>query len=210
MVNNNDASIYRVGDIVIGSKDPSKSIYSATGTKIVQEGVSLYGSEQELADIAKDLTRSAMGAGGIPLPVLGSQQQNQPKGKKRTSKSSKGAKNPSADFGKTGTAQYIPSLYTEIGQYTQPIKEAMQLTVQFENDFGKIKAKVENIVEHDLAFLLIFTNEDSVVFEPKVGEQLALHTPDRERFEVYYPGVTFDSPENTKKFMILFKVPEEN
>jgi len=48
------------------------------------------------------------------------------------------------------------------------------------------------------------------LFEPKVGESLRLHTPSREVFEVYYPGVTFDSPDSDKKFMILFKVPEEN
>ena len=83
-------------------------------------------------------------------------------------------------------------------------------TVQFENDFGKIRAKVEQVIEHEHAFMLVFTDEDAVVFEPKTGESLVFHTDDRRVFSVYYPGVTFNWPADDKKFMILFKLPEEN
>jgi hypothetical protein len=57
--------------------------------------------------------------------------------------------------------------------------------------------------------MLVFTDDDSMVFEPKIGETLVLHTPERYRASVYYPGVTFNSPDSDKKFMILFKVLEE-
>ena len=212
MENKTDNSMYRVGDIVIGSSDPSKSVYSITGTKINPEGVSLYGSDKDLTARAKDLARSAVMAGGIPIPITqgnSSSIQNK-KLKKKTTKT-----NIQEAFSREN---YMASVSHEIGNYVksdgaayvpqEPVRT--QSTVQFENDFGKIKSKVESIVEHDLAFMLVYSDEDSVVFEPKVGELLAIHMPDKRRIEVYYPGVTFDSPDNSKKLMILFKVPAEN
>ena len=204
MENKTDNSMYRVGDIVIGSSDPSKSVYSITGTKINPEGVSLYGSDKDLTARAKDLARSAVMAGGIPIPITqgnSSSIQNK-KLKKKTTKTiiqeAFSRENYMASVKSDGAA-YVPQ---------EPVRT--QSTVQFENDFGKIKSKVESIVEHDLAFMLVYSDEDSVVFEPKVGELLAIHMPDKRRIEVYYPGVTFDSPDNSKKLMILFKVPAEN
>jgi hypothetical protein len=91
-----------------------------------------------------------------------------------------------------------------------PVSKINLHTLQFENEFGRIKSKVEHIVEHDQAYMLIFSDTDAMVFEPKVGESLLLHLPDKTQVNVYYPGVTFDSPESSKKFMILFKLPEEN
>jgi hypothetical protein len=102
--------------------------------------------------------------------------------------------------------------YEHTEAYQEPVRhdEVKQYTVQFENDFGKMKARVEQMIEHPQAYMLVFKDEDAVVFEPKVGETLVFHTTDREQVSVYYPGVTFDSPDSSKKFMILFKVPEEN
>ncbi len=214
MENNTDSSMYRVGDIIIGSPDPSKSVYSTSGSKINPEGVSLFGSDAELTARAKDLARSAVMAGGIPLPITHGKSSSLPsrQSKKKMTKNVKQSSF-SAD-------SYVAAVSHELGHHNnyntaaepsptsyEPVRP--QVTVQFENDFGKIKSKVENIVEHDLAFMLVFTDEDSVVFEPKIGELLALHMPDKRRIDVYYPGVTFDSPDSSKKFMILFKVPAE-
>ena len=213
MENKTDNSMYRVGDIVIGSSDPSKSVYSTSGTKINPDGVSLFGSDAELTARAKDLARSAIMAGGIPVPIThgnSSSPQNK-QAKKKVPKTSK-----QASF---SMDNYIATVSHELGHRTASFEKINsyatetvrpQATVQFENDFGKIKSKVESIVEHDLAFMLVFTDEDAVVFEPKIGELLALHMPDKRRIEVYYPGVTFDSPGSSKKLMILFKVPAED
>lgn len=217
MENKTDSGMYRVGDIVIGSTDPSKSVYSITGTKINPAGVSLYGSEQDLTARARDLARSAVMAGGIPIPITqgGASNPVSQMSKKKTTKKGK-----QEAFSKES---YVSNITHEIGGYSKPLASRgfmplnsteepvrAQSTVQFENDFGKIKSKVESIVEHDLAFMLVYSDEDSVVFEPKIGELLAIHTPDKRRIEVYYPGVTFDSPDSSKKLMILFKVPAEN
>jgi len=192
-----DSGIFKTGDLVIGSSDPAKSVYSATGSKILSNGVSIYGDAGELEAQGDELTKSALRSGG---KLLRTTSQTDTKTNKKTVSKKNKVKQVSMNT-------YLDS--TPAAQ-TQPEIEEVQYSIQFENSFGKMKAKVEHLVQHELAYMLIFKDEDSVVFEPKVGETLILHTPQRERVEVYYPGVTFDSPVNSKKFMILFKVPEEN
>ena len=196
MTNQQDTSIYRTGDLVIGSSDPGKSVYSSTGAKLIDSGVSIYGNEGDLQEQYKDIVRSATMSGGKKIAVAGSKTRSKPKTKKSRS---------SADISQPFDWSNITS-----AEPLEPPPTPIKLkSVQFENDFGKIKAKVEHVVDHPQAYLLIFSDEDSVVFEPRVGELLILHTEDSSE-AVYYPGVTFNSPENTKKLMILFKVPEEN
>ena len=193
-----DSGIFKTGDLVIGSSDPGKSVYSATGSKIINNGVSIYGNTEELEAQGTELTNSALRSGG---KLLRTTNQTDSKSSKKAAKKNKAKP--------VTMSMYLES--TQPQQYKPPQEaETREYSIQFENSFGKMKAKVEHLVQHDLAYLLIFKDEDSVVFEPKVGETLVLHTPERERVEVYYPGVTFDSPVNSKKFMILFKVPEEN
>jgi hypothetical protein len=202
MTNPQDPSIYRVGDLVIGSTDPSKSVYSSSGAKLNDNGVSIYGSSEDLQSQYKDIVRSATSSGGKRIPL---DLDNSKKPAKTTKTKSK------------KTSQTVPRYDESMERLwefpKEPIVEPKQApklyTVQFENDFGKIKAKVEHVVEHEQAYMLVFTDEDSVVFEPKVGELLLLHTENGSE-AVYYPGVTFNSPENSKKLMILFKVPEIN
>lgn len=52
--NNNDTSMFKIGDIVIGSSDPSKSVYSSTGAKVIKDGVSIYGNEGDLREKKKN------------------------------------------------------------------------------------------------------------------------------------------------------------
>ena len=202
MTNTQDPSIYRVGDLVIGSTDPSKSVYSSSGAKLNDNGVSIYGSSEDLQSQYKDIVRSATSSGGKMIPLA---RDNSKKSAKITKTKSKKT---------TQTASRYDEAMERLWEFPkEPVvetKAAPKLcTVQFENDFGKIKAKVEYVVEHEQAYMLVFTDEDSVVFEPKVGELLLLHTENASE-AVYYPGVTFNSPENSKKLMILFKVPEIN
>ena len=203
---NDNSGIYRVGDLVIGSSDPGKSVYSATGAKLLQDGVSIYGSEKDLSDQRKEISRSAIRSGGTPIPIKPSNQLRT--GRKSSAKKTRGTPKPK----QFSYDEYMADMEVETSQslaISLSQEEPME-TIQFENSFGKIKAKVINVVEHDLAFMLTFRSEDDMVFEPKVGESLVFYTPNKYRYEVYYPGVTFDSPDSGKKVMILFKVPEEN
>lgn len=197
-MNTNESPLtYNVGDIIIGTSDPSKSVYSATGAKLIPDGVRIHGDDTTLKNRQKEFVKIAKGHGGVAL------QPNS--GATTTSTTAKKVK-------KTAYKSLnIPDhLYFENENIANThLHKKEKLIVQFENDFGKIKAKVDNIVNHEQAYLLIFENEESVVFEPKVGEHLLFHTPTVKNVKVYYPGVTFNSPEGSQRFMILFKVPNE-
>jgi len=202
---NNDNGIYRVGDIVVGSSDPGKSVYSASGTRLIDDGVFLYGSDKALAGQGKELINSVIRSGGVPVSVKNTTSV------KKISKKKATASNQPQQF---SAASYLAQFDTENPIESQSSAAAETTTkkletIQFENSFGRMKAKVEYILEQELAYMLIFKDEDSVVFEPKVGEILTLHTPDKEQVEVYYPGVTFNAPESKRRMMILFKVPAE-
>jgi hypothetical protein len=89
------------------------------------------------------------------------------------------------------------------------IEKVKPTQVYFENAFGKIRSAVEKVIEHDLAFMLLFSSEDEIVFEPKVSETLDF-TYNKVSYSVYYPGVIFDWTDGVKKAMILFKVPKKD
>lgn len=204
MSNNNDSSMFKIGDIVIGSSDPSKSVYSSTGAKVIKDGVSIYGNEGDLLEKEKELVGSITRNGGkvmqtAQIKKVKKKITNKPAVNKRESASSMSFASNFSSFSELAEEESV-----------EPVRPKLQ-TIQFENEFGKMKAKVEHVVEHEQAFMLVFSDDDSVVFEPKIGENLKLHIRSQhETFDVYYPGVTFNSPESTKKLMILFKVPAEN
>lgn len=197
---NYDSSMFKTGDLVIGTSDPSKSVYSATGAKINNSGSSVYGSDADLEAHEKEITESIIRNGGKKIHAA--------EGKAAKKKEIKKSRNTSWPSHKSENSGVMDYEYREVLPVTP--REVNLTTIQFENDFGKMKAKVESLVEHEQAFMLVFRNEDDVVFEPKIGETLALYDQYRNRYEVYYPGVTFDWPVSSKKIMILFKVPSEN
>jgi len=188
--------LLRTGDLVIGFNDPSKSVYSKTGAKLSEDGVQLYGDEEDIEAKKELFVKSAKSQGASTLVL----ENKKPKKVRAKSKV---------------IARSYPKVVEEVQPQKEEYSESVDIlpelrTIQFENQFGKIKAKVEYLVEEDLAFMLVFSNDDMVVFEPKIGESLTLHTDNREKFEVYYPGVTFTYPAGEKKLMVLFKIPVEN
>jgi hypothetical protein len=195
---NDETNAYKPGDLVVGSKDPAKSIYSPTGAKLTLDGVSIYGSPEEIKAQSEELIKSAVRAGATVVS-----------GNTLATKSRK-ASSRKSDYVKPNSIMASP-LYDlqPLQDNSSQVQEEKLETIQFENDFGKIKAKVLYVIEQELAFMLVFKDEDSLVFEPKIGEMLTLHIPQKKQYNVYYPGVTFDYPNDAKKFMILFKVPNE-
>jgi len=194
---NSDSGMFKIGDLVIGTSDPGKSVYSASGAKINNSGSSIYGSDEDLVNQQKEITDSIVRNGGKKIQTSSSKTSSK-KGAKKSKNTSWVTQFP--ELPSTG-------LHESLRQYPSPPPERLT-AVHFENSFGKIKAKVEHVVEHEQAFLLVFTDEDAVVFEPKTGETLVLHIQEQhESHEVYYPGVTFNSPDSAKKLMILFKIP---
>lgn len=196
MTNQNDPSRYHTGDLVIGSTDPNKSVYSATGARLVPNGVVVYGSPEDIEAQAEELTQMAIRYGGKKI-----QDNSTAKTKKKTKSKivSSTVSTEPRNYQERQESPVVP--HTKITSSPQ--------TVQFENDFGKIKVRVEALVEHTQAYMLVFPDETSIIFEPKIGEILKFHTSYTSE-EVYYPGVIFNSPADSAQFMILFKVPQEN
>lgn len=196
---NQNQNHFKPGDLVIGSSDPGKSVYSSTGVKLDQHGVSIIGNESDIKAQQKQFEDSAIRGGG--KLIKSSATVNTHGSKRKNSRKS-------TDAPRTAPISYS-SLNAEVEDNFKPVINLE--TVIFENAFGKIKAKVSYVVDHPQAIMLIFADEDSIVFEPKVGEMLMLYRDNAFHPEqVYYPGVTFNSPDSSRKFMILFKVPEEN
>lgn len=194
----------RTGDLVIGTRDPSKSVYSAEGKKLVDGGIAIVGDAEEIAQLQNQIKKAAKQSG--------KQITEEKKAKKKTGRKA------------NNTTNYIslpkesPNYLPDLSTYSQPIEKFYDEAeaekpkpqqVYFENAFGKIRSSVESVIEHEAAFMLVFSNEEEIVFEPKVGETLVF-TYNKKVYSVYYPGVIFDWTDGIKKAMILFKASEEN
>ncbi|MEI6702597.1 MAG: hypothetical protein WCL71_03555 [Deltaproteobacteria bacterium] len=193
MAENTDPQKFQAGDLVIGNPDPSVAAYAQSGAKIDPNAAYIHGDPDKVAKRQEAITRSGLAMGGKVLRAA-NQAPTPKKGKKRATASS------------YPQESVLPTAPYREEPYVPPVQLK---TVQFENSFGRMKAKVEDFAESDLAYMLVFSDEDALVFEPNVGETLTLHTPDRERVSVYYPGVTFSSLNPPKRYMILFKSVEE-
>ena len=197
---------FQVGDLVVGSRDPSKSVYSPTGARNAADGVRIFGHQEDISAYEAQLLQSIKRSGGQPI----AQDKTTKTAKKSNKPSTKTRKfKPAAELAYENRPQSFYSSDEELTQTRVRTAEYLQ-TVIFENDFGKIKAKVEKVVEHSQAYMLVFSDDDAVVFEPKVGETLLFYPVPDYSTRVYYPGVTFDWFNDNRKLMILFKVPAEN
>jgi hypothetical protein len=193
-----DAHI-KTGDLVIGNSDPSRAVFSNNGKKL-NDGVFFAGSETSIEEIANSMLKTAVRAGAKIEPMKKSKTKKQAKSTyTRIAPITKGTQEKEED-------RHISTLESSNMRVEQPVKKE---TITFENAFGRMRVAVENILEHDFAFLLVFTDSQQLIFEPKIGESLALQLQAGESYQVYYPGVIFDWPDGVKKAMLLFKKTEE-
>jgi len=81
--------------------------------------------------------------------------------------------------------------------------------VEFSSEFGKIRLFVEDVLECDMAFALVFAEEEDIVFIPKPGQTLVFKNDDGFDNFVYYPDALFTLPDGLKRIMILFKSTQQ-
>lgn len=81
--------------------------------------------------------------------------------------------------------------------------------VYLHNKLGKIKMKVEAVLENDMAYCLVFAHEDDVIITPNAGETLTFIDEHGDGHSVYYANTTFNWTDGCKQLMILFKRDEE-
>lgn len=208
-----DPTKLNIGDVVVGTSDPSKSVYNSNGTKI-RDGVSFVGDERAIEELRQSTLRSALNAGGkldSPKAASKGRGKGNRKGRAVTKKGTQHYPTEATDA-RTNFVNTQPSYIPMAGgagdsimsAYNTPEPRELE-TVSFENQFGRIRAKVEHVIDHELAFMLIFSHEDEISFEPKVGETLQFSRRSGTSYEVYYPGVIFNWTDGVKKAMILFK-----
>jgi len=194
------------GDLVVGGKSPDEAVFSESGRKIADVTGAVAGTPQELASIQQRLTRISATAGGKALEIT-------PQTKVTRAKTQKTVKRQAKAAIVSPFHEDIEAENEQIAKSSQQYREVapqtpQKLTVQLENDFGKMKLRVVAVLEQELAFALVFENEEDMVFEPKVGEYLTFYDENRQKHTVYYPGVTFDWTNSQEKVMILFRVNE--
>ncbi len=189
----------KTGDLVIGTRDPSKSVYSAEGRKLVDGGVAIVGDEADIEQLQEQIKKAAKQSG----QQIGESGKLQKKKGRKTKKINSYIPVDVEPTYKISTTENIEFVEESVIEKVKPTQ------VYFENAFGKIRSAVEKVIEHDLAFMLLFSSEDEIVFEPKVSETLDF-TYNTVSYSVYYPGVIFDWTDGVKKAMILFKVPKKD
>ena len=202
-----DISHYKPGDMVVGSPVHNTPVFAADGRKLVDNPYQIAGDPDSLNKTAEDILRMSL-AIGASLP-------DKPTKEQTVKKVKKGKIKPTSVEPQVKSSSFNLPFFTPYETVEQPVKRDVSVehkTIFFQNDFGKIKMKVEEVVEHDLGFALIFSNEDDIVFEPKAGETLLFLDPSKHAHKVLYTGITFTWHNGEWCVMILVKaeLPNDN
>jgi hypothetical protein len=172
-------SEYRPGDYVVGS-------YTDSGLPL-EEG-EVQGSSREIQKLQQSIVDHAMKTGGVLL--------NDAKPQKKTKKAAKPI-----------IAEVVPVVaktqYIEAPVIKELPPKAKKIYLY--NAMGRIKLQVEDVLENEMAFCVIFSCEDDMIFIPKPGETLTMVSPDGNEHAVYFADTIFPWTDNVKQLMILFK-----
>lgn len=179
------------GDLIVGTSDPDVAVYTPAGAKATAHPAILAGDPQQVAELQRAMSKNALSHGGTAVGSADNSTTGHTAPKKTRNR----------------RKELVPT-YGDLPLVSPKAQPVEKMTVQFENNFGKLKIKVTKVLEHSRAFALFFENEEDMVFEPKVGETLIFFDQHRQKHDVYYPGVAFDSTNNDEKIMILFRTEE--
>lgn len=189
-----DHSEFKPGDYIVGS-------YSSNGQQL--KAGKVVGDQNDAQELQQMMIDHAGRTGGSALPVT-SKHVTKPKGRPKN-------KAPALKELEDGRQDYTRPLL----QYEAPVEEpkqeytkapqAKRYPIFLYNQMGKIKMQVEGILESDMAFCLVFREEDDIVLYPKAGESLKLIDVAGNEHEVYYADSSFTWLDDTKKLMVLFK-----
>lgn len=77
------------------------------------------------------------------------------------------------------------------------------------NKLGKIKLNVEEVLECEQAYCLVFRDEDDMIFTPNAGETLSMINLQGDEVTVYYANSLFTWTDGKKQLLILFKKDDD-
>lgn len=179
------------GDVVVGSFNHSgKRLKKAT----------LTGSREEIIEKQKQyIQHAARSSGATPLqeviPVKGNKSKNKKNKKAQTN-------NILVDLSDNEPELII----TENSSVTK--SSVRKKTVYLHNKLGKIKLFVEEVLNSEMAYCLVFASEDDIIFIPNPAETLNFTDEAGDTTSVYYADTLFSWTDGIKKLMILFKSNE--
>lgn len=179
-----------VGDVVVGR-------YNDFGGRI--EDSKTIGDSEDLERIQKELSRHAEISGATlmkpPIPIKPGRYSDKKKpGKLLITKK---------DIKEAMQAKLTNDQAAVVASVKQEPKKKM--TVYLHNALGKIKLSVEAVLESEMAYCLVFANDDDVIFVPNAGETLTFINTFNKEFPVYYTNTLFSWTDGIKQLMVLFK-----
>ena len=173
------------GDVVVGSFNNSgKRIKNATATR----------SQEEVTKMQQQyLQHASRSAGATPLEI------NVTSGKSKKKKNK---------------TQPVTVVEEPIIQQIEPLiinekPKVKKKAVYLHNQLGKIKLFVEEVLNSEMAYCLIFSSEDDIIFVPNPAETLNFTDEMGDTTSVYYADTLFSWTDGIKKLMILFKSNEQ-
>lgn len=95
---------------------------------------------------------------------------------------------------------------------TIPVKQATvkkKKTIYLHNQLGKIRMQVEDVLDSEMAYALVFASDEDVVLTPQAGETLNFVDTEGDTHQVYFADTIFYWVDGIKRIMILFKKDKE-
>lgn len=198
-------SEYKPGDFVVGK-------YNEMGSPI--KPGKIHGDPEEIADLQMMIMEHGGRTGGRPLPAPSvTVKKDTKKSKKKTQRYAVDAE-PTKPLAESyndyhppvgAREQLLLANTVEEPAFQQTAPRVIKRKIAFHNQLGKIKMQVEDVLESDMAFCIVFTHEDDVIFTPKPGETLKMTDLNGVDHNVYFADSLFTWTDHTKQLMILFK-----
>lgn len=204
------------GNLVVGR-------YSPMGD--MQEKPLIVGSSDELKNLQKKLSDNMKSSGAVSLESVITVNKKVKKGTLGEKVKISKTKLPQVNIHKTIDPEFNNYHATEEGlkELDKALKStalttfnncneeievrATQKRITFQNNFGKIRLEVEDVIrQNNFGIMLVFTNDNKLTFIPKTGETLEFSDDGNNFDKVFYPGSLFDF--HGKIIMILFNKPD--
>lgn len=83
--------------------------------------------------------------------------------------------------------------------------KAPTFSIVFLLDHGKIKARVDCILEDPTSLALVFKDEDTVSYVPEKGNKLKIMLPDKREIEVLYLGIQLQWYNTSQQILVFMK-----
>ena len=181
---------FKPGDFIVGR-------YNDQGGVIKPGKAS--GDAEDIAELQKMMMDHGARTGGRVLPkntIIAKTNTRKGKKKKIEPKEEIEFKEDESPFWEDAPTEYQPPVDNK------PVRKKY---IYLYNKLGKIRLSIEDLLENEQAYCVVFRSEDDLIFVPNAGETLTMITPDGSEVSVYYANALFTWSDHNKQLMVLFK-----